>query len=221
MTRRLVLLRHGLTSWNAQRRFQGHADVELNEVGHLQAKAAAHMIARLAPVALRCSDLSRAVQTAAYVADAARLAPVRDERLREIGVGDLQGLTHDDVTERYGAGPWDYSRYGGESDAQVADRMLAAMTTALGSLPPEGTGVIVSHGVAIRLGLLRFLGWPAEQASSLRGLDNCGWVELEEATRSGQPEGTPGSGQPAGASGSAQPAARWRLAAYNMRAPIS
>jgi len=200
---RLVLLRHGLTTWNAERRFQGQADVELAETGHLQAKAAAEALVDYAPVALWASDLARAVQTAEYVGEATQLVPVLDQRLREIHVGEFQGLTHGEVLERYGPGPWDFSEYGGESDAQAGERMAVAIADAAAALPAAATGVIVAHGAVIRHGLLRFLGWPDEQVGTIGALDNCAWVELVRAAGTWQSE------------------PRWRLAAYNVKTPIS
>ena len=80
--RRLVLLRHGRTEWNAGRRIQGHLDPPLDETGHEQARAAAPAVAALAPVVLLSSDLQRARQTAEYAARVTGLTPSYDERLR-------------------------------------------------------------------------------------------------------------------------------------------
>jgi len=66
--RRLLLLRHGQTSWNAAHRVQGQLESELDEVGQRQAAAVAPVIAGMGPVALWSSDSARARQTAAYVA---------------------------------------------------------------------------------------------------------------------------------------------------------
>lgn len=203
MGKRLVLLRHGLTSWNAEGRFQGHADVELTETGHLQAKAAASALAGLSPVVLWSSDLLRAAHTAEYVAEACGLVPVLDARLREIHVGDFQGISHGEAAERFGPGPWDYVEYGGESQEAAGARVADALQDLAASLPPEQTAVVVSHGASLRLGAADFLGWPVEIASTLGGLDNCAWIELVET------------------GGSPHAATPWRLAAYNRRTPIS
>lgn len=201
--RRIVLLRHGLTSWNAERRFQGQTDIELTETGHLQAKAAARALAAYEPAVLWSSDLSRTLQTAEYVAEETQLVPVLDERLREIHVGRLQGLTHDEVTQRHGEGPWVYAEHGGESEAKVAARMLACIEEIVDALEEGDMAVVVSHGAAIRLGVAAHLGWSAETLAALGPLDNCGWVELAEG-RSGVLASSP-----------------WRVAAYNRVAPIS
>ena len=91
MTRRLVLVRHGQTEWNLLGRAQGHADISLDAIGHAQAAAAAPYLAALAPVRLWSSDLARARETAAYVAEAAGLPVETDPRLREYDVGVRSG----------------------------------------------------------------------------------------------------------------------------------
>jgi probable phosphoglycerate mutase len=196
--RRLVLLRHGVTAWNAERRFQGHADIELTEAGHLQAKAAAEALASYDPAALWTSDLARAARTAEHVAERTRLRPEVDERLREVHVGDFQGRTWDEARARAGEGPWDYGRYGGESDAALAERFTAACTDLAATLAEDQTAVVVSHGHALRVGTAALLGWP-QLAGSLGALGNCGWVEVVESG----------------------PRGSWRLAAYNRMTPIS
>ena len=54
--RRVAIWRHGRTSWNAEQRFQGQTDIELDEVGVAQARRAAAMLASLPPSAIICSD---------------------------------------------------------------------------------------------------------------------------------------------------------------------
>ena len=77
---RLVLWRHGQTDWNRQRRFQGHSNVDLDEVGQQQAEVAAQALAQTAPDAIVTSDLARAQQTAA-----AREAQQRTSRADQAG----------------------------------------------------------------------------------------------------------------------------------------
>jgi probable phosphoglycerate mutase len=200
--RRLILLRHGVTEWNQERRFQGHADVPLTPLGRRQAAAAAAYLAPLEPSVLWCSDLGRALETARPLAEATGLVPVVDPRLREIHVGDFQGLTHDQARERYGPGPWDYAAHGGESNADLAARVVAPVEDAAAALDVDQTGIVVFHGHAIRIATVGLLGWPPMTVASLAALDNCGWVELVEASAS-----------------SAAPT--WRLAGYNRVTPIS
>ena len=99
--RRLVLLRHGRTSWNHVQRAQGHAPVELDEVGHQQARRVAELLAGLTPSRLWSSDLTRAHQTAGYLSEACGLPVELDPRLREFDAGEREGLTHDEAAARW------------------------------------------------------------------------------------------------------------------------
>src|SRR3546814_17825000 len=92
MNRRLVLLRHGQTAWNLAGRLQGYHDVELDETGHDQAAAVAPRLAMLEPVALWSSDMSRAMQTPAYLVTECELEPRADPRFREGDLGGAAGL---------------------------------------------------------------------------------------------------------------------------------
>ena len=182
---RLVLLRHGRTEWNHLRRAQGHAPVPLDEVGHQQAKRAAVLLADLAPVRLWSSDLERAAQTAGHVAEAVGLEVEWDERLREFAVGERQGLTFDEAVERWPhlAGAEGFHETlrgipGAESEHDVARRVVPALEEALDALDPGETGVVVTHGAALKVGLCGLLGWPVEQATDLGVLDNCAWASV-------------------------------------------
>jgi probable phosphoglycerate mutase len=203
--RRLVVLRHGRTAWNAEGRAQGHSDVELDAFGHAEAAAAAPWVARLAPVALWSSDLARARQTAAYVAKESGLDPVYDARLREFDLGERTGLTNDEFAarfpEQYAAfreGRWD-PLPGMETTEQLAARVSAALADLVSGIAAGETAVAVAHGGAIKVGVSALLGWSPEVASGLRHPANCGWAVLEHEAL---PDRT-----------------RWRLAAWNLSAP--
>lgn len=211
MTRTLVLLRHGQTAWNAQGRAQGHLDVELDDTGRTQARAAASAIASLRPTVLWSSDLLRASATADEVARATGLRVQVDERLREYAVGDNRGgLT---TAEYAAAHPIEHAALtagdiaaipGRETDDDLLARFLPALTSYADVLADGETGVLVSHGAALRIAVPAFLGWPEETAQTLATLDNCGWIELEYAARTWF-------------GGTLEP--RWRLAAWNRVAP--
>lgn len=207
--RRLVLLRHGRTEWNHTGRAQGHADVPLDEQGEAQARAVAPVLAALDPVALWSSDLARAAGTAAFVATEARLEPRLDPRLREYDVGpNRQGLTR----EQYAAAhPAEHAALaagvvgsipGRESASDVMGRMLPALTSYADMLADGETGIVVSHGAALRTCAPAFLGWPDEIDQTLGVLANCGWAELEQAAATWTPA-----------------TVRWRLRAWNRVAP--
>ena len=185
-TRRIVLLRHGRTEWNASLRIQGQLQVELDAVGRAQAEAVAPVVAALRPALLWSSDLLRARQTAEYVAAATGLDAVEDARLREFHLGERQGLTHAEYAElapeefeSFRTGEWQHVP-GAEKVQEVADRFVACLHDLVATLGPGETGVAVSHGAAIRVGLVAFLGWPLETVRDFRALGNCSRVELVE-----------------------------------------
>ena len=127
------LVRHGQTDWNLRGIYQGQSDIPLNETGIIQAKALAASLAATRFDAIYSSDLMRARDTAAIIADAIGLPDQLDARLREINQGVWEGQTIDDVQEKYAP---DFSRNpkyivtpraeGAESLAQVITRMVQA-----------------------------------------------------------------------------------------------
>lgn len=184
--RRLVLLRHGRTAWNAEGRAQGHADVPLDEVGHEQAAAVAPYLATLEPVALWTSDLARARQTCAYLEEATGLVATEDRRLREFDVGLRQGLTVAGLAQQH---PEEHAAWlrghhtdvpGAEGEAAVRERMVPVLRSCLDGMTPGATGVVVTHGACLKVAVAALLGWPAGLEQTLRGIDNCAWVTVEE-----------------------------------------
>ncbi len=177
--RRVVLLRHGRTAWNAQRRFQGQADPPLDEVGRMQAYEVAALVAALRPGLLVSSDAARALQTAEVVGELAALPVIPEPRFRERGLGHWEGLTRDEVAEHYPdeyadwLGGRDVSRRGGETRDEVAARALAAFA----ELPAVPTAVIVTHS-ATAMALTNSLLGIAQETHPLGPLANCHWSEL-------------------------------------------
>ena len=202
--RALVLLRHGRTAWNLERRIQGQLDAGLDETGHAQARAAAKEIAAHRPALLWSSDLTRSVDTAAYVGEACGLEVVTDPRLREYHLGAMQGRTYAELAEtdpeaiaRFRRG--DFEADDGESSAAVAARVAEALRDLLDATPPGQVSVAVSHGAAIRVGLAEAVGWGASIGLTLGALVNCGWAVLTEDDLGG----------------------RLRLTSYNRMAPTA
>jgi broad specificity phosphatase PhoE len=108
--RRLVLVRHGVTDWNREGRFQGHLDPGLADAGRHEAELVATRIAAddgLRPARLVSSSLGRAVETAAAIARMTGVAVEPDPRLMEIGQGEWEGRTHAEleVTDPDGTAP--------------------------------------------------------------------------------------------------------------------
>jgi len=183
----LVVLRHGRTSWNATGRFQGQADIPLDERGRLQAEQAAAVLAELAPTAIHSSDLVRARATAEPLARACGLPVVTDPRLREIHVGTWEGLTidelftqvDDDLKRAWLAGEDVRRSETGETVAEVGERAGTALDE-IGHAAPDGSTVVaVMHGLAARAGVCHLLGIPTSSWKRLSGLHNCGWIIVQ------------------------------------------
>jgi glucosyl-3-phosphoglycerate phosphatase len=183
---RIVVWRHGRTEWNATGRFQGQADVPLDELGRLQALQAAEVLAALGPIRIVSSDLSRASETAAVLASHCGLAVETDARLREIHVGSWEGLTvsevqavDPDLARRYLAGEDVPRSSTGETVTQTAERVSTVLAE-VGESAPDGSVVVVAtHGVAGRVGACRLVGMPSEAWRLLGGLHNCGWIRID------------------------------------------
>jgi probable phosphoglycerate mutase len=100
-TTTILFIRHGQTDWNAERRWQGHLDIPLNEIGQQQATAVAHRLAHWPIQAIISSDLRRSAETAQIIAQRHNLQPLYDTAWRERNVGDFSGLTTSDIAEKY------------------------------------------------------------------------------------------------------------------------
>jgi glucosyl-3-phosphoglycerate phosphatase len=173
----LVLWRHGQTTYNVERRFQGQSDVPLNEVGRQQAADAARYLAALRPSALYSSDLSRAAATAGALARLTGLPVQLDKDLRERGGGCWEGLTEAEIRERFPAERVTWSPPDGEPAAAVADRASAALTRIADSLSGGSMAVVVSHGAALGMAAAQLLQIPWEPRT-LGPFGNCRWSVL-------------------------------------------
>ena len=108
MSTTILLIRHGETPWNAERRLQGHIDIPLNERGLQQAAALGQALAGEPLAAVLSSDLQRARQTAQAVAELQHLPVQTDALLRERCYGAFEGLLYADIAARY---PHEYAQW--------------------------------------------------------------------------------------------------------------
>ena len=173
-----MLWRHGQTMWNVEHRFQGQTDIALDETGEAQAEYAARRLATLMPSAIFASDLSRAQQTAAPLSRLTGLPVTPDKGLRERSGGVWEGLTDTEIRERYPRERASWEPPDGEATSVVADRMAASIGRIADSLEAGQLAVVVSHGAALRIGMERVLGLPAEGIGVLGPLANCSWSVL-------------------------------------------
>jgi broad specificity phosphatase PhoE len=150
----LLLARHGETDWNAERRWQGHTDRPLNERGRAQARALAERLDGTPLVVVWSSDLARARDTAAVVAERQGVEHWTTPELREVDVGSWAGLTKADAEARFpeAAARWKQGYEGwrdGETYQRMADRVLRALLR-IAEEHPDGPVLVVSHGGCIR-----------------------------------------------------------------------
>lgn len=192
--RRAILLRHGQTAWNAERRWQGHTDVPLDDVGLRQAERAAQLLARDGSIVrLVTSSAKRAVQTALVVKGALDLAgrPLaleRDPRLLEIDMGQWAGLLHDEVLERFADDAAAIERgedirrgLTGETLAEAVARVRLGFDDAVAPLRAGESALIVLHGAVMRgltAGLVGLDAGVSKEKSA--SIDNCRWIEVTQ-----------------------------------------
>jgi probable phosphoglycerate mutase len=146
---RVLLARHGQSAWNAEGRWQGHADPPLSPLGVRQAESAAATVGQVAAVIT--SDLQRARATAELIAEQIGADPVLvDARLRERDAGEWTGLTRAEI-EREWPGYLDAGRRppGFELDEAILGRVLDAMADLHAAHPGERV-LAVAHGGVIR-----------------------------------------------------------------------
>jgi broad specificity phosphatase PhoE len=176
---RLVVVRHGVTDWNREGRFQGHLDPPLSDHGRHQADLAGRRIAAdpdLRAHRVVSSSLGRALETAEIIARALSVPVDADDRLIEIGQGEWEGRTHDEISTTDGAryaawrnAPGVRQPPGGEPIADAAVRVQSALDDLVARGP--GTVCVVSHGGTMRL-LARMILDLGDDASWALDVDN-------------------------------------------------
>ncbi len=153
-TTRFCLIRHGETSWNTERRLQGHTDTPLNSRGEIQARQMAQALknANLSFDILYSSDLQRAVNTANAIEQLFGVQATIESALRERHFGVLQGLSieqapiaHPAIWQAHIARELDHDLAGGESILQFAARVEGVIEK-LRMLHSGKTILLVSHG---------------------------------------------------------------------------
>jgi probable phosphoglycerate mutase len=157
--RRLLMVRHGQSAWNAEGRWQGWIDVALTPLGEAQAHARGMALAAdgIGDAVVYTSDLQRARRTAELIA-AALDAPVEVEpRLRERFGGEWQGHTAAEIDERWPGMREQWRRRelhappGAESDETVLARVDDALPELVAAAPGDRAIVLVTHGGVLRL----------------------------------------------------------------------
>lgn len=198
---RLLVVRHGQTEWNITGRIQGSTDIDLDETGRAQVAEAAPELAAYEPTRIISSDLRRAVETARPIAELTGVAVELDKRLRERSYGPWEGLTQQEIAERF---PEDHRRWRTQEPLQHPEietwselhRRTGDAVRDIADSEVEGTAIVVCHGGSARQIIGGMLGWDETPTSSLSGMDNAHWAELRRM-RSG----------------------KWRMYGYNLGVP--
>ena len=151
----LIVIRHGETEWNRERRMQGTTDTRLSELGRAQAQALGRRLASREFAALYSSNLSRARQTAEAIAVLTGRDVVTDPRLQERRFGIFEGLLSAEIRTRY---PEEHARFasrdpdyevpGGESASAFTARCLGCLSEIAGRHSGEEV-VVVTHGLVL------------------------------------------------------------------------
>lgn len=183
--RRLILIRHGETEYNATGRMQGQLDTELSEVGRAQAKAAGEALAHWPITKVVCSDLQRAVETAELISVNWSAEITTDSRLRETDLGAWQGASGAEVDRDY-PGQRAYWRHDpewapprGETRLDVAARAFEVVQELMESDAfDDGNVVFVAHGGTIGALTSRLLELPIPSYHLFTGLGNVCWSQL-------------------------------------------
>ena len=166
----LWLIRHGQTDWNVEGRFQGSADVPLNNNGCAQANSLAKKLNGHVFAAVYSSKLKRANKTAQVLASSLNLPVFVDDRLREISQGEWEGILFTDIKERFPneiierkKNPQRFRPPGGETVEEVAQRILQAINEI--AVKYSGKKVlVVSHGLALSTLICLAKGLPLSEA---------------------------------------------------------
>ena len=153
---RIILIRHGETTWNREGRIQGYrGDSPLTEIGRAQAQKLAERLAGEDLLALWSSDSGRARQTVAPVAAALAIGVVYEAALRERNYGDFEGWTYAELEReqpeayrKFRSRDPGYAPPGGESGAQFQERIVAALER-LAEAAAGGQAAVVTHGGAL------------------------------------------------------------------------
>ena len=168
----IILIRHGETAWNAERRMQGHIDVALNPEGQRQAAALAAALAGEHIDVIVASDLQRALATAQAVAGTRAMQVHTDPALRERCYGGFEGLLYAEIAQRF---PHEFARWqardinasmpSGPRSAETFRQFYARSVDAIlrwGAACPGQSIALVAHGGVLECAYRAATGLPLD-----------------------------------------------------------
>ena len=160
----MFLIRHGQSTWNSERRIQGQLDPPLSAEGRRQAELLAARLGGRTFSGLYASDLKRAFETAEVVGASVGLEPEADKGLREVYLGEWEGLTTEEIAARYPDmwAEWveepDWDVVPGGERAAAFDARVGAALDDIHRQHPHGNVLVVTHGGVIQVALHRIVG---------------------------------------------------------------
>jgi phosphoserine phosphatase len=162
----LLLVRHGQSTWNYEHRIQGQLDPPLSDEGRRQAARLGRRLAGRKFSGFYSSDLQRALETSRVIGEAVGIEPTPMEGLREIYLGEWEGLLTEELAVRYPVAwagwteepDWDLVP-GGEGSAQFEARVKVALDS-LFDRHQQGDVLAVTHGGVIQIALHHVVGRP-------------------------------------------------------------
>ncbi len=163
----MILVRHGQSTWNREHRIQGQLDPPLSDEGRRQAELLGRRLAGRRLTGFYASDLKRAFETAQAIGAVIGLDPEPIPGLREIYLGEWEGLRTVEIAERF---PEAWARWseepdwdvvpGGEGAARFETRVMGALD-AIRDSHAHGDVLVVTHGGVIQVALHRVVGRPS------------------------------------------------------------
>lgn len=162
MQTRLILIRHGETDWNAQKRYMGSTDIELNERGHAQARALKAKLEGQFIDTIYSSDAKRAMIFARHLFENSPIEATQE--LREMGFGIFEGMRYDEITEQYPElyRDWVNDPFGidipnGENACRFRNR-IAGIFRKIVKESEDRTSAVITHGGPIGVFMSDVLG---------------------------------------------------------------
>jgi probable phosphoglycerate mutase len=163
----MILVRHGQSTWNREHRIQGQLDPPLSDEGRRQVELLARRLAGRRLAGFYASDLKRASETAEAIATLVELKPEPTPGLREIFLGEWEGLRTEEIARRF---PDAWARWGEEADwdlvpggegaAPFEARVMATLDEIF-DRHSHGDVLVVTHGGVIQIALHRVIGRPS------------------------------------------------------------
>lgn len=176
---RLILVRHGETVWNRERRLQGHQDSPLTEEGKKQLAFLAEALKDEKIDAAYCSDLGRAIDSAKAILQSHGIKAVQRRELRERSHGIVQGMTqkqadreYQDLQEQRRKSKYNFHNPKGESYAD-AEQRVKPFIEEIKQKNADQTVLVVTHGGISRIVLGQLLKLPAEEMMAIDQPHEC------------------------------------------------